>query len=238
MRPFGGRAVAAAVAVVLSTTACTDDAGDSPDEPTPSQQSASSAPPPPLPKLRAAPLTIRLTPPIRGELAEKSRGDLRAGLRDAIEAWMGGFDASTDISAALTAYTPGAAALAGEQAAVTTTAKLDPELVELVPTRRSAQVAVLAAGGRAVGASAAVLLVVVGAEADGSSVELVVRGDLVLTPMPGGWKVFGFELTRTQGAPGSYAAAARRERHRREQRDPQQQPHRRQGRAEQGSSGR
>jgi hypothetical protein len=174
-----------------------------------------------------------LTPPIRGELAEKSRSNLRAGLRDAIEAWMGGFDAGTDISAALAAYTPGAAALAREQAAVTTTAKLDPELVEVVPTRRSAQVAVLAAGGRAVGASADVLLVVVGAAEDGSSVELVVRGDLVLTPMPGGWKVFGFELTRTQGSPGTYAAAARRQREQRAQQVPK--PGSKQRAQEQGS---
>jgi hypothetical protein len=219
MRPSADRALAVVVALMLSTAACSDDAGDSPDE-RPSQLSSSSSAPPPQPEERAAPLSIRLTPPVRGELTDQSRSDLRAGLRDAIETWMGGFDAGIDISAAFAAYTPGAAALAREQATVTTTANLDPELVEVVPTRRSAKVAVLAAGGGAVGASADVLLVVVGAAADGTSLELVVRADLQLTPTAKGWKVFGFELARNQGAPGSYAAAVRRQREQRAQQVP------------------
>ena len=231
MRPSADRALAVVVALMLSTAACSDDAADSPDE-RPSQLSSSSAPPP-QPEERAAPLSIRLTPPVRGELTDQSRSELRAGLRDAIETWMGGFDAGIDSSAAFAAYTPGAAALAREQATVTTTANLDPELVEVVPTRRSAKVAVLAAGGRAVGASADVLLVVVGAAADETSLELVVRADLQLTPTAKGWKVFGFELARNQGAPGSYAVAVRRQREQRAQQVPK--PDSKQRAQEQGS---
>lgn len=213
--PGSGRtsAVGVAVALVAAATACT---GDSAGEPTPSPESSSA----PILQVRPGPLTVRLTPPVRGQLAPGSRNNLRASLRRALGSWMSsGFGAGTDSSDAFVAYTPGAAGLARRQAAVTTTTRLEPELVETVPTRRQARVSVLAAGGRAVGASADVVLVVVGAHADGSSIEVVVRGDLELTPTSDGWKVFGFELARSQGPPGTYAAAVRRQREREARRD-------------------
>lgn len=160
------------------------------------------------------PLRVRLAP-VRGQLAEQARGDVRAAMRRAMGAWMeGGFgeQGAPDYTQAYASYTPRAGDLARRQRAVTTNAALGPELVEVVPTRRVAEVSVLAAGGRAVGADAEVLLVLIGARDDGSQTELVVRGRLRLTPTPDGWKVFGFDLTRSVGAPGTYAESVRRQR--------------------------
>jgi hypothetical protein len=196
------------VALAAALAGCT---GDPVDEPAPPPEtSASSAP---ILMVRPGPLTVRVAP-VRGRITDRARNDLRRGVRRVIGAWMeGGFTGQshprTDYSRAFATYTPRAAGLARRQRAVTTNALLGPELVELVPTRRLARVSVLAAGGRAVGASAEVLLVLVGARADRSQVELVVRGELELTPVPGGWKVFGFDLARSVGAPGTYTAAVR-----------------------------
>jgi 6-phosphofructokinase len=83
-------------------------------------------------------------------------------------------------------------------------------------------VSALGVGGRAAGANAHVLLVVVGARDDGSQVELVIRGELNLTPGSRSWKVFGFDLQRTVGAPGTYAASARRAREREQRQERKQ----------------
>jgi hypothetical protein len=158
------------------------------------------------------PLKVRLAP-VRGQLADQARGDVRDAMRRVVGAWMeGGFgeQSAPDYAQAYATYTPRAGDLARQQRAVTTNAELGPDLVEVVPTRRVADVSVLAAGGRAVGANAEVLLVLVGARADSSQTELVVRGELRLTPTLDGWRIFGFDLTRSVGAPGTYARSVRR----------------------------
>jgi hypothetical protein len=90
-----------------------------------------------------------------------------------------------------------------------------------------ARVSALAVGGRPVGASAQLLLVVVGAREDGSQVELVIRGELNLTPAGRIWKVFGFDLQRSVGKPGTFAAAARRAREREQRQDRREREQRR-----------
>jgi hypothetical protein len=198
-----------ALALVAAVAGCT---ADDESEPGPSPQtSASSAP---TLMVEPGPLRVRLAP-VRGQLAEQARDDVRATMRRVLGAWMeGGFGAQDgpDHPQAYARYTPRAGDLARRQRAVTTNAALGPELVEVVPTRRVAEVSVLAAGGRAVGASADVLLVLVGAREDGSQTELVVRGRLRLTPTSDGWKVFGFDLTRSVGAPGTHARSVRGQR--------------------------
>lgn len=207
-----------AFVLVVAVSGCTADPVGQPTSP--SDPSASSAP---TLTVRPGVLKVRLAP-VRGPLGDRARTDLRRGVASVIGAWMtDGFAAPSpprsDYSDAFASYTPRAVRLAREQRAVTTNAQLGSELVEVVPTQRVARVAVLAAGGRAVGASAEVLLVIVGARQDGSQVELVVRGTLRLTPTPKGWKVFGFDLSRSVGAPGAHAASARRDRARADDRD-------------------
>ena len=194
-----------ALALVAVPAGCTADAEVDP-VPSPSPSSAATL------MVAPGPLRVRLAP-VRGQLADQARGDVRDAMRRVVGAWMeGGFgeQSAPDYAQAYATYTPRAGDLARQQRAVTTNAELGPDLVEVVPTRRVVDVSVLAAGGRAVGANAEVLLVLVGARADGSQTELVVRGELRLTPTLDGWRIFGFDLTRSVGAPGTYARSVRR----------------------------
>ena len=196
-----------ALALVAVPAGCTADAEVDP-VPSPSPSSAATL------MVAPGPLRVRLAP-VRGQLADQARGDVRDAMRRVVGAWMeGGFgeQSAPDYAQAYATYTPRAGDLARQQRVVTTNAELGPDLVEAVPTRRVADVSVLAAGGRAVGANAEVLLVLVGARADGSQTELVVRGRLRLTPTSDGWKVFGFDLTRSVGAPGTHARSVRGQR--------------------------
>ena len=69
------------------------------------------------------------------------------------------------------------------------------------------QLVAFAPHGRAVGATAVVQLVLLGLRADGNRVEIAVTGDLYLTRPGQPWQVFGYDLQRSTGAPGSYARA-------------------------------
>jgi hypothetical protein len=218
------RGAAALLALVLVTGlgACTSRSGDE-EPPTPPETTTASTAP--TLTVRHSPLKLRVNS-VRGELRPAARAQLRARLGRAIGTWMEtGFVAGEhprrDFSSAFASYTPRAAALARRQRAVTTNVTLAPELVEAVPTGRVANVSALAVGGRVVGATAQVLLVLVGARDDGTQVELAVRGRLDLTPTAQGWKVFGFDLTRSTGAPGAFAAALQRVRQQKEEQQQQ-----------------
>jgi len=208
----------AVAGVLLSLLAggCTD--GDEAPVPPPPESVEPSPSTAPTLTVSSSPLNIQLGP-VRGELRPVARTQLRDRLRRVISVWMatgyvGGDFPRTDYSQAFMTYTPGVAAQAQRQRKVTTTAGLGAELAQVVPTRRVARVSVLAVRGRAIGASARVLLVMVGVRADGTELELVVRGRLRLTPTADGWRIFGFELSRSLGAPGSFAQALRDSRRR------------------------
>lgn len=111
-------------------------------------------------------------------------------------------------------FTPQAAKLAQQQAAVTSNAVLGPELVDVTATHRSVRVYAFSPAGRPAGATAVVTLVLLGTRSDGSHLELTVTGDLDLTPGRSGWQVFGFDLQRSVGAPGTYAKGQRHARQR------------------------
>jgi hypothetical protein len=231
----------AGLVLAVAASACTADpeSEPAPEQVTPTETSASEPEPEPVQpvetlKVKPRPLEVRVR--VRGNLSKPEAADLRRGVTRAVGRWMAsGFTAGplprSDFSAAYATYTDGAARQARSQSAVTTNATLGPELVELVPTRRVARLSALAVGGRAAGATAQVLLVMAGAREDGSQVELVVRGELNLTPAGRGWKVFGFDLQRSVAAPGTYAAAARRARER-EQRQERREREQRQERRE------
>jgi hypothetical protein len=217
MIPRGSTRASVAVAgLVLSAVAggCTEDRAA---EPVPSvQPTASTAASPQVqPEPEPEPLNVRIAS-VPGTLPGPVRADVRRRLHGAIDSWMaagftGGDQPRTDFSSASGSYTPGAARLAWRQRSVTTNLRLAADLASVMPTRRVAKVSVLALSGRAVGASAQVLLVAVGARADGSQQELVLRGELDLVPTGRGWKIFGFDLVRSVGSPGTHATEQRRQ---------------------------
>lgn len=201
--------------LVTAVGACTSDDSDRADTPSPAEPTASTAA---TLSVSPAPLKVRITS-VRGHLGAPGRARLREGVSRVVGRWMtggflGGEQPRRDFSAAFAAYTPGAAAQARRQRAITTNQRLGPQLTEVVPTGRVVDVSALAVGGRPVGASAQVLLVLVGARTDGTQIELTVRGELDLTPTAQGWRVFGFDLARSTGAPGAFAASLKRVRER------------------------
>lgn len=182
-----------------------------------------ATPKPPVPTTESgAPRLMLDEPPMRarvvrvgGELTAQERRQVADNIARVVGGW---FDAAyldgdlrrADLSGALETFTPAAARQARRQADVTTGRVLGAELGAVVPTVRRVQAAVFAPGRGPAGATAQVTLVLVGAREGGSQVEQVVRGDLFLTATTGGWRIFGFELSRSVGAVGSYARAQQR----------------------------
>ncbi len=107
-------------------------------------------------------------------------------------------------------FTPGAAALARREASLTTNRSIGTRLVDVVATRRVVRVTAFAPRGTAVGATADVTLVLQGVGEAGRRYETVVQAELSLTRTNGRWKVFGYDVRRSVGAPGTFAEANRR----------------------------
>ncbi len=121
----------------------------------------------------------------------------------------GGSGNDAQVGAAFATFTSGAAQQARRQVDLTTNVIAGRDLVDVVATRRVVRLIGYAPRGTAVGVTAAVTLVLVGADADGKKTETAVTGELYLTRVRTGWRVFGYDLQRSTGAPGSYARAHR-----------------------------
>lgn len=156
--------------------------------------------------VHAVPLSARLVR-VAGHLPDRERSSVVERLTRGVRSWLdGGFVEGdyprSDFSAAFSGFTPGAARQARRQQRITTNAALGRDLVQVVPTRQAVGFSVFAPQGRAAGATAAVRLVLLGIRADRSEVEVAVSGKLYLTREKG-WRVFGFDLQRDVGAPGT-----------------------------------
>ncbi len=108
-----------------------------------------------------------------------------------------------DFRGAFSTFTAGAAAQARRQDWLTTNRALGRRLVDVVPVRRTVGVVAFAPAGSAVGATASVALVLRGLGAAGRRSELAVTGELFLTRERGSWQIFGYDLQRSVGRPGS-----------------------------------
>lgn len=152
-------------------------------------------------------------------LGSKQTDQLAKRAGSAVIRWMGkafvGLDYPTDsdsrggaeVAAAFATFTSGAARQAQRQLDLTTNLPAGRELVDVVATRRLVRLIAYAPRGIAVGATASVQLVLVGAAENGRQTETAVSGELYLTRVGAGWRVFGYDLHRSGGAPGSYARA-------------------------------
>jgi len=202
--------VALLASAVIGATALVGCDDDKTTAPTPSPTSASdptTVSGAPTLTMRPARLETRLVR-LAGHLPRERRRSVVASIARPVRSWLragfvGGDYPRRDFPGAFADYTRDAARLASRQDEVTTNAALGADLVDVVPTRRTVRLSVFAPHGRAAGATADVTLVLLGIRADESEVELAVTGQLYLT-RDGGWQVFGFDLARTLGAPGSY----------------------------------
>lgn len=136
---------------------------------------------------------------VRGKLGKAREAKVLADVTTVVEHWSdAAYDGagSSDPKGAFGAFTGDARALAAKQTALSN-GQVKGDVGDAAITRRVVRVDVIAAGGRPVGATARISLTV---ELPGLDRADRIRGRLMLTPAKGGWKVFGFDVRRGEGA--------------------------------------
>lgn len=189
-RPAAGRRqrLAAGVILLAGVVGCTGgDPGDGDESAPPGQAEATSQMP-----------TRALMGEVSGQLPRPAR---RAAMREVVEvvdAWMDaahvGGEWPREVGAeAYDVFTPGARRAAQRDAALTSAAEIAESIEDVTVNRRVVRVDLVGARGRAVGATARVVLTY---DATGERTRTVrVRGRLMLTRVKRDWKVFGHDLT-------------------------------------------
>jgi len=203
------RRSAAALTVVLlalSATACTGDEGprSTPAPPAASEGSTATLEPRPAPaRVRVTRVAGRMRPKDREVLADNVGKVVTAYFDDA---FLGGDQPRTGFRDGFATFTPDAARSARRQQRLTTNAALGPTAEAVVPRRQRAFLSVLSPKGVATGVTARVDLAYLVQRSEGADRLVTVRGRLLLTRADsGGWKIFGYDLTRGTRAAGEGA---------------------------------
>lgn len=185
-------AVGLAIAVLTGFAACSGET----DEPAPKESSAATSTPSPV-------ATDAALGVVRGTLPKARADRVVADVTSVVESWSAGaFEGDyprTDFSAAFTGFTAGARALAAKPTSLLSNVAVGSRLKSSRVASRLVRVDVLAPQGRLAGATARVKLVVQLA-AGSTETTQVLTGRLMLTPTAAGWRVFGFDVRRGEGA--------------------------------------
>lgn len=181
-----------AIAVLMGFPACSG--GDEEPEPKPE----SSATPAPSPVATDAALGE-----VRGTLPKARADRVVADVTSVVENWSAGaFEGDyprTDFTAAFTDFTQGARALAARPTSLLSNVAVGSRLSGSRVASRLVRVDVLAPQGKVAGATARIKLVV-RLTAGSTETTQVLTGRLALTPTGAGWRVFGFDVRRGEGA--------------------------------------
>lgn len=176
------------VALLLALTACSGDSDEPGDGSGPDGSAATDA----------AVETDAALGAVKGRLKKSAEADVLTGVTAVVETWFagayGGEYPRVDFDAAFGDFTKGARALALKQPAIMSNAEAGADLEGVEITKKKVRVDVLAPNGKPAGATARFRLhldLTGGVERS----DLVV-GRLLLTPVEGGWKVFGFDVRR------------------------------------------
>jgi hypothetical protein len=194
-RGTGARRQTAAAALLASTVVLAGCSGGSDD--TKREQGAGATA---TPSGSAAPAAARATvATVTGKLGRDRRLALADAVGTVVDGWLDGAYLGdfprADYAAAFAGFTSGAAAKAQRQPALMTNAAISARIDRAEATRRSVTLDVLAIEQRAVGVTATVDLAFRTSGALAADQE--VTGTLDLTPVHGGWKIFGFSISRT-----------------------------------------
>jgi len=136
---------------------------------------------------------------VRGKLAKAKAAKALTAITTVVERWSdAAYDGagSADAKGAFAAFSDDARALAVKQTALSNR-RLKGDIGDAAITRRAVRVDLIAARNRPAGATARIVLTV---ELPGLDRTDRIRGRLLLTPAKGGWKVFGFDVRRGEGA--------------------------------------
>lgn len=146
-------------------------------------------------KVRVTRVAGRLKPKDQEALAHNV-GKVVSGYFD--DAFLGGSYPRSDFGNAFRTFSKGAQRQAKDAKNLLTNLSLGPTTESVVPRRQTAYLAVLAPHKVAAGVTARVDLRFVAERGEHADKSVIVRGRLMLTRKKGGgWKIFGFDLTRS-----------------------------------------
>lgn len=184
-------AVATTLTLLLGSLAACSGGGDDKGQDEPSGDDA---------KVAAIETTAKVGK-VRGRLRPPQRRALLAEVGPVVDGWIDAAHVAGEWPRAIgdeawSGFTPGAAALASKQKALTSAAEISEDVESVTATRRVVRYDVFAAGGKPQGVTARVVL---DYDTTGEVEKGVkVRGRLTLTPTKNGWKIFGFDLTESE----------------------------------------
>lgn len=181
-----------AIAVLMGFPACSGD-----DDP-PAPEASGSTAPAPEPVATDAALGV-----VRGTLPKARADRVVADVTSVVEQWSAGaFEGDyprTDFSAAFADFTAGARTLAARPTSLLSNVAVGSRLSSSRVASRLVRVDVLAPQGKVAGATARIKLVVQ-LTAGSTDKTQVLTGRLALAPTSAGWRVFGFDVRRGEGA--------------------------------------
>ncbi|MBS4752436.1 hypothetical protein KG112_06385 [Nocardioides sp. zg-ZUI104] len=186
-----GRASLLATCLVLTLAACS---GDDEPKPAPSSGSAQAS--------ESAPVTTTARiGKVSGRLSDARRAEVLAAATKIVQAWVDGAYVGdlprTDVTAAFADFTTEARELALKQPAIMSNAASGEGLESATITASTLGLDLVAARGRAIGATARVrITMTLAGEPERTD---VVAGRLFLTPLKGKWRVFGYDVRRDEG---------------------------------------
>lgn len=196
------RAAAAVIGLLMSVSALSACSGDDePDSPGPGGSDSGE---------QSSVATTTKVSEITGTLPKKERQRVASAVTRVVDGWWDrAYLSDDDTDNPYPGFTPGAARLAARDADIMTGADLaggDP----LTATRRRVTLDVLATGKRAVGVTAAVLLVLETAGDDGQ--RFVVRGTVELERDKADWRIFGYRMSAGPEQPRQQEGSGKGER--------------------------
>lgn len=193
-RPRTALAASAAL-LALAATACTSDDADDPAPGSPDTPSSDAPSEDAVPELTTS-VTVRT---VTGVLSTEAREHVRDRVVEAVDAWIdaayvGGEYPRSDFDDAFPSFTPGAAARAEGDLDLMTNAGVGEQVDEVTARLREVKLDVLAHEGRPAAVTATFRLGL-GLRGEIERTDRV-RGRLLLTYTPGGWKIFGYDVER------------------------------------------
>jgi len=183
-----------------AVAACTSDGDDKAEEPAES----TSTQPTTDASLTPAEFTVKAVS--IDSVKPKDRAQLIDALAAPIQTWFNGAFVEGDYprdsyGAGMASWTRDAARLATRDRNTTTNGALGNDVVRVVPTAQGVQLYVFANKGVPGGATARVRLGLIEEKSSGDLVRVSVTGTVYLTKDKAAWKIFGYDLHRTE-APG------------------------------------
>lgn len=182
-------AVALVAALALGAAACSDDATEEPGaDPSPSSSAT-----------RAVETTVRWGA-IAGKVAPARREQVKEAVSAVVDRWLeaayvGGEWPRSDFSDAFPGFTAGAAQQAQKDLDLMTNSAVGGQVESVEVLSRAITLDALGVKGRATGVTARFALRYrTTGEVEGTE---WVRGRLFLTPREGGWRVFGYDVARS-----------------------------------------